>query len=204
VAQGRASEGGAEEARRTGRGQEGPGGDQGGESGGDELAGSDDGSRRGDGAGVLESEQRRTRDPGAEGGRGVAGSGIAAESGGVGFVGAAEAAAAAAVLPHVPLRRQVGLESSRGSETRVNNDEQRQTLSLSTTAPFVEIYLFSYIFLMSRGAGLCDKYKHFELKDFTQRDVDVASDVKLTLRVELTKIYDYFLRTTTLWDYVIY
>jgi hypothetical protein len=57
---------------------------------------------------------------------------------------------------------------------------------------------------MSRGAGLCDKYKHFELKDFTQRDVDVASDVKLTLRVELTKIYDYFLRTTTLWDYVIY
>jgi hypothetical protein len=51
---------------------------------------------------------------------------------------------------------------------------------------------------MSRGAGLCDKYKHFELKDFTQRDVDVASDVKLTLRVEeLTKIYDYFLRTTT-------
>jgi hypothetical protein len=188
VAQGRASEGGAEEARRAGRGQEGPGGDQGGESGGDELAGSDDGSRRGDGAGVLESEQRRTRDAGAEGGRGVAGSGIAAESGGVGFVGAAEAAAAAAVLAHVPLRRQVGLQSSRGSETRVNDDEQRQTLSLSTTSPFVEIYLFSYIFLISR-AGLCDKYKHFELKDFTQRDVDVASDVKLTLRVEeLTKI----------------
>jgi hypothetical protein len=62
-------------------------------------------------------------------------------------------------------------------------------LSLSTTAPFVEIYLFSYIFLISRGAGLRDKYKNFELKDFIQRDVDVASDVKLTLRVEeLTKI----------------
>ncbi|XP_015838082.1 transcription initiation factor TFIID subunit 4 isoform X1 [Tribolium castaneum] len=103
MAQGRASEGGAAEARRPGRGEARPGGDEGREGRGDELPGGGGPGRRA-GPGVLQPEQR-PRDPGAASGGDVPGPGLAAESGGLRLLGAA-AAGAAALLAHVSLRRQ--------------------------------------------------------------------------------------------------